>query len=191
MSLIDSLSLETGSAEWPDLAAPDKRTLGPDLGSADWLRSPELQEVLAYWIGKRDGKDIPTRSDFDPLDLPGTLGWITLADRNGEAGAFRYRLVGSRIAELAGVYLTGQPVSAMPHELYSEFLMGRMWETVDRARPIGTRYALDFGPRRVLLERLDLPLSKGSERVEFILTGVLPLARSRAILETEIERRLV
>ena len=189
MALIDSLAVQTGSAEWPDFSAPDKRKLGRDGAGSDWLQSSELREILRYWAEIRDGKDLPSRSDFDPLDLRGTLGWVTLADRNAEAGEFRYRLVGTRISELTGIDLTGQPVSAMTLGGYSDFLMGRMWETVDRARPIGTRYALDLRQRRVLIERIDLPLTNGSDRVEFILSGILPLARSQAVIETQIDRR--
>ena len=191
MALIDSLSTETGSADWPDFTAPDTRTLGRDGAGADWLQSSELREILRYWSRIRDGKDLPARSDFDPLDLRGALGWVTLADRNADAGEFRYRLVGTRVSELTGIDLTGQPVSAMPIGGYADFLMGRMWETVDRARPIACRYALALRQRRVLVERLDLPLTNGSDRVEFILTGILPLARSKAVLETQIERRVV
>jgi hypothetical protein len=189
VALIDSLSMEAGSAEWPDFTTPDKRRLGRDGAGFDWLQSTELQEIFWYWTRIRGGNVLPSRSDFDPLDLRGALGWITLVDRNADAGEFRYRLVGTRVSELTGIDLTGQSVSAMPLGGYSDFLVGRMWEAVDRARPIACRYALDLRQRRVLVERVDLPLTKGSDRVEFILTGILPLARSKAVLETQIERR--
>lgn len=132
---------------------------------------------------------MPSRSDIDPLDLRATLGWVTLVDRQGDRGCFRFRLVGTRISELTGIDLTGQSVSAMPLNKYSGFLMDRMWETVDRAYPTGSRYALELHQRWVLMERVDLPLRSESGRVDFILTGVLPLARSRAVLESQIERR--
>ncbi|MEQ8332152.1 PAS domain-containing protein [Nisaea sp.] len=57
-----------------------------------------LNDLIAYWRGKRSGDRLPARRDIDPVDIPDLLPHIGLIDVIGEGTDFRYRrdLVGSR-----------------------------------------------------------------------------------------------
>jgi len=76
----------------------------PELG--DFLGQPQnraFQEFHAYWLQKAAGKVMPSRADLDPLDIPQLLANIFLVDVvPGVPRRFRFRLVGTRIAELEG-----------------------------------------------------------------------------------------
>lgn len=177
--LIDSLPIDNCPEGWPTIYRPDLKRYTPGDGLNGWLRSPSLRLMDTYW-GERCGTGIaPDRADIDPLDLPGMLGWIMLVERDADRSDFRYRLVGSRITELFGCDLTGQSVKALPDPDYAGFVENRFWEVVDRGRPVASRYSLPIRGRQVLVERLDQPLTKGGDRVEVILTALVPLIRAR------------
>ena len=76
----------------------------PDLG--DFLHKPEnaaFLEFYEYWLRKGAGKSMPVRADIDPLDIPRLLSNVFLMDVvPGSPRRFRFRLVGTRIAELEG-----------------------------------------------------------------------------------------
>lgn len=189
MSLIDSLPVDEHPEAWPTVAAPELRVCRSGEGLLDWFRSRQLAELLGYWLGQRQDADVPARDSIDPLDLHAILGWVLIFDRNGQGGDFRFRLVGSRVSELFGVDLTGLPIESLPDKTYAAFVRERVWETIDRSQPVASRFTRT-GPdgRALLMERLDLPLLGGGDRVEFVLTGLIPLARARAqqVLRTAI-----
>lgn len=177
--LIDSLPIDSRPEDWPTIFRPDLKRCTSNEGLSDWLRSPSLRLMNKYWTDRRGTDATPDRADIDPLDLPGMLGWIMLIERDTDPSDFRFRLVGSRIAELFGCDLTGRSVKALPDPDYAGFVENRFWEVVDRARPVASRYSLTIRGRQVLVERLDQPLTKGGDRVEVILTALVPLVRAR------------
>jgi hypothetical protein len=153
------------------------RVSGDDLKK--WLRSPSLRLMDSYWSDRSSADGVPDRADIDPLDLPSMMGWIMLVDCSANPSDFKYRLVGSRISELFGCDLTGQSVRALPEPDYATFVENRFWEVVDRGRPVASRYSLNIRGQQVLVERLDQPLTKGGDRVDVILTALVPLVRGR------------
>jgi hypothetical protein len=71
-----------------------------------FLHRPEnaaFLEFYEYWLAKGAGRGMPARSDIDPLDIPQLLANVFLIDVvEGSPSRFRFRLVGTRIAELEG-----------------------------------------------------------------------------------------
>jgi hypothetical protein len=60
-------------------------------------------EFYEYWSAKGAGKVLPSRADLDPLEIPQLLTNVFLMDIvAGSPPRFRFRLVGTRIAELEG-----------------------------------------------------------------------------------------
>lgn len=71
--------------------------------AADWM--------LAYWRGKCRGPALPGRRDIDMVEIrPDALPDLFLLDvlRAGDRLRYRYRLIGTRMAELAGRDPTGE-----------------------------------------------------------------------------------
>lgn len=73
--------------------------------AADWM--------LGYWRGKSGGGKLPGRADIDMVEIrPDALPDIYLLDvlRGGDGLRYRYRLVGTRMADVAGGDPTGKIV---------------------------------------------------------------------------------
>lgn len=71
-------------------------------GLVHWGEPPPgavLREVLTYWRRQCASRAMPSRQDLDPLDIPSLLGGIMLADVMQNPLDFRYRLVGTGIAD--------------------------------------------------------------------------------------------
>jgi hypothetical protein len=107
----------------------------PDL--IDFLGQPESRpflEFYEYWRRKAAGRVMPSRADLDPLEIPQLLPGIFLVDVvPGPPRRFRFRLVGTRIAELEGEmtnkfldeFIPGSPGTAMAQQ-YDEAAEGRI-----------------------------------------------------------------
>src|SRR5262249_50879801 len=117
------------SARWPPYSAPANRDMlekqchrgrrkhrcaggrvmrpveiAPEL--PEFLRKAENRQFLEfheYWLRKSADKAMPARADIDPVDIPQLLADVFLVDVvAGNPCRFRFRLVGTRIAELEG-----------------------------------------------------------------------------------------
>lgn len=64
-----------------------------------FLDNSTLEFYHSYWLSKRRGRRLPSRSDIVPAEIRGYLPSILLADVLPGAWDFRYRLVGSRVAD--------------------------------------------------------------------------------------------
>ncbi|WP_300301365.1 PAS domain-containing protein [Ferrovibrio sp.] len=81
--------------------------LDPDLGHL----LPAAQDLLAYWQANCGTRGLPDRSAFDPIALRRYLGNLVIADieRNDHTDVrYRYRLVGTDLAERSGRDVTGR-----------------------------------------------------------------------------------
>jgi len=180
MSLLDTLPVEKNGDSWPELEAAE-RLLCRDLDSARaWLRDPRLARLLNYWEELRGDAELPMRSAIDPVDLQDLLGWVLLMDWP-EPGTFRFRLFGSRIADFYGIDLTGKTIRDFGNPRATRFVAERMWEVIDRRIPIATRSVREIQGRNVLVERLDLPFAGEDGKVGFVMTGLMPIARTGSV----------
>jgi len=65
----------------------------------DRIDNPVLQFFLRHWREKRGSRAMPARADIRPRDIKPYLGWVCLLDALPGYADFRYRLVGSSVAE--------------------------------------------------------------------------------------------
>lgn len=76
------------------------------------LEDPDLKRLFAYWSRAAGEEPAPRRRDIDPpIDLPAFLPTTVMfnVERNQDGSlAFRYRVVGTRLAEFAGRDFKGQ-----------------------------------------------------------------------------------
>ncbi|ANK81629.1 MAG: hypothetical protein TEF_13115 [Rhizobiales bacterium NRL2] len=65
-------------------------------------RSHLLESIEDYWRDRRDGGRLPDHGDFSPEKLLPWVGHASLIDVGEGGRAFRWRLQGSRFAEVTG-----------------------------------------------------------------------------------------
>jgi hypothetical protein len=139
----------------------------------DFLRRPENQaflEFYEYWRRKAAGKAMPSRADLDPLEIPQLLPGVFLVDVvPGPPRRFRFRLVGTRIAELEG---------EMTGKFLDEFIpgssgtaMGRQYEDAAEGR-IGMRRETlrwhEHERQHINYDVLLLPLSRDGATIDML-----------------------
>ena len=73
------------------------------------IRHDRLRQLYDYWEGKRGDRLMPTRSDIDPVEIPGLLPNLILIDvERGERTRYRFRLYGTEVCAIRGADLTGR-----------------------------------------------------------------------------------
>ncbi len=137
--------------------------LDPDLNNL----SPREAELLAYWQAHRGPEGLPGRAAFDPLALRPYLGYLLVADIEPPAGRgkqrrFRYRLIGTDLAEISGRDMSGRYFD----DIYDPIALKEMqycfgW-VVDNRRPARVYGTLRHAGRAfVRFDGLFMPVSTG------------------------------
>lgn len=75
------------------------------------LSHPTLAFLKSYWAGKHGSRTMPARGDIRPAEMKEHLGWVLLVDVLADASDFRFRTVGTRVAEYFLLDGTGKTVS--------------------------------------------------------------------------------
>jgi hypothetical protein len=129
-----------------------------------------VAEIYRFWDMKRQGRALPARADFDPLEMKLWLPGIILVDVQHNPRRLTYRLVGSRSVDLRYKDVTGQTVEEGYHgsslaevlENYRLVVDERKvlydWETV----PSPDGFSAD-------IETLFLPLSSDGTTVDMVM----------------------
>jgi len=71
-------------------------------------KSPLVRRLHAWWTGARGDRALPDRRDFDPVEHVDLLPAVLISEAEGDPVRIRYRLVGTRIAAVAGFDFTGR-----------------------------------------------------------------------------------
>jgi hypothetical protein len=130
---------------------------------------PDLLRVRAYWEGKRQVRFAPRRADIDPVDLVDSLPRIMLADVLPEPLDFRYRLSGTRIADVHGKEMTGKSPRDLVPAAYGALIYDHYCEAVRRRQPLLHLIVLDSDKRSRSYARLLLPLSEDGSAVTMLM----------------------
>lgn len=69
--------------------------------------TPKKERLLTYWRSLADN-GLPDYRRFDALDIPDLLGDLAVVEVERPQLRFRFRLYGTRVAEIRGKDLTGQ-----------------------------------------------------------------------------------
>lgn len=148
---------------------PDWRQLDPTLE----FESAALRELLAFWEQIRDGRDLPDRDDFSPLDIRRQLGWVILLDVEPQPRRFRFRLIGSGITSVLSRDSTGRYLDELYDPGIYEDTVAPYEYVVERRQPvrsIGRMVHAEKG--HIRYEAIYLPFSAGSADVEMVMEGV-------------------
>jgi hypothetical protein len=126
-------------------------------------------ELYRYWSTKRGGRRMPRRRDIDPGDLPTLLPHLMLIDR--AADQYRYRLVGTAVADELGRELTHQTVGSYVAEpQYAAAILGIYERVFAAGRPVFTtgEYHRKSGVIHAV-SRLIVPLGEDDDAVNMVL----------------------
>ena len=151
--------------------------LDPDLAKL----STQAQELFARWQAHCGPEGLPARSAFDPLALRSYLGYLLVADVELPAGKgkerrFRYRLIGTDLAEISGRDMSGRYFD----EIYDPISLKEMrhcfgW-VIDNRRPARVYGTLRHAGRAfVSFDGIFMPVSTGDAGIANQVVGyVLP-----------------
>ena len=130
-------------------------------------KSHLVRRLHGWWNGKRSDSDVPDRSALQPEDLKPLLPCIFIADAEHNPFRVRYRLVGTRAAEITGFDISGRYLD----ELLSS----------EPDQPWIEHYRTAYVSRRPLLGATTVPTSTGSLfTYEF---GIFPLRNGGLSIE--------
>ncbi|MEQ8440775.1 MAG: PAS domain-containing protein [Alphaproteobacteria bacterium] len=129
-----------------------------------------------YWHARKATNEIAMRSsDVDPSDLVPALGYIMLLDILEDGRDFRYRLFGSKIAEIANFDSTGLRISeTKAHPLMKAFFSTIYQAVLIRPCPIYTEHNPPPDRAFATWHRIVLPLHDGTGKLDRFLVGNVP-----------------
>ena len=141
--------------------------------SRPWLQDRRIARLLEIWRTARPAFDLlPGRAASDPLTLGADLlPYAALIEATDNARRFRFRLVGSRLAEHAGLDLTGNCIEDVnPNRDYAEYVNSLYRLARDSGLPVysETRYRAPSG-RVGLTRRLTCPLAADGSKVDMFV----------------------
>ena len=135
---------------------------------------PKIDQFHRYWqrIHPAAGT-LPGRQHFDPLEIHPLLPNIWLVDVVRPQLRFRYRLVGTRIAEAVGRDTTGMWLDEVHPDLHPGSQTYEHYLSVaDQGRPSwrrGRPVFMAYSERCAEIERLLLPLAGDGKTVDMIV----------------------
>jgi len=149
----------------------------PDIVTFDF-KTAELKKLHDYWKEKAGARAMPARRDLDPIvDIPELTSNIWLVDVERDPPGFRFRLLGTQVAERYGMDFTGKRLDEMDFGGHAETIAREYEETVRLKRPTYSRRSIEIEAtmRRLPYERILMPLSDDGETVNMLLGGGYPL----------------
>ena len=133
---------------------------------------PKIAEMIRYYRSMMPECGLPGRQHFDPMNVPHLLPNIWLVDvLDGPEPRFRYRLMGTRVAQAFAADITGRMFDDVHPDFANNPMRGYLVDVATMRRPHHRRGAPNAWPvNEVLsLERLFLPLASDGVEVDIVL----------------------
>lgn len=184
-----NLDYQSIQAEGAKLASGDAGALNSWFGSEGidfpivvWnpktedLVTDPVRFLFKFWNGKKLDGEVGMRSaELDPLDLLPAMGYIMVLDVLDGGRDFRYRLYGSKIAEIAKFDSTGLKISeTKAHPLMKAFFSTVYEAVLQRQEPIYTQHNPPPNLTIATWHRIVLPLHDGDGNLDRFLVGNVP-----------------
>lgn len=136
------------------------------------LEDETLRLLAEHWRSLQGDKAVPLRRDFDPMAIPTLLPDVYLVELIRPERRFRYRLVGSRVAEKAGFDATGYYLDELGCGSTMAFVIRLFQRCVDLSCPVASISSFgSAGRAHLLVRRIFLPLTLSRGSVDQILCG--------------------
>ena len=137
------------------------------------IERPKLRRLYRDWSERRRGRSMPSRADFDVLDLRYILGDLNLLDVLRDPLRFRFRVHGSNAVARLGFDLTGKTIDGYPDPDYRRIVREHFSAAVRSKAPQRiVRDPYRIRDRVLRWEGLILPLSADGNTVDMLLVGL-------------------
>ena len=137
------------------------------------LAVPLLQRLYADWQAWRGDRELPSRRDFDPLDIRYIIGKLSLVDVLYDPLRYRYRIHGTDTAERLGFDLTGKSLDLSPDPNHRAATKKHFSTVVYSRTPSARLRERIAGNGRVWrYEILVLPLSSDGARIDMLMAAM-------------------
>jgi hypothetical protein len=144
----------------------------PDAGL---LTEPQLRHALEYWNGIRGERQMPLASEISPFELRPALGYVLLIDVEDDGWDGRFRLYGTRVAEMYGEDMTGKRVSDIDNNSYATQLFRAIYRVMTiRRAAVFSHHQPPLHVSVTAWKRLMLPLADETGAVCRFLSVNLP-----------------
>jgi hypothetical protein len=135
----------------------------------DQIRHPNLKRLYDYWNSRRKGDLYPSRADIDPVEFAFALGNVTLVDVLYDPLRFRFRLMGTLMAQRTGQDLTGRMVDEVENPGYRDVLLQAYRTTIETGRPNTIIHEQTIQGKVYEFEVLRLPLAEDGRKINMLL----------------------
>jgi hypothetical protein len=148
------------------------------------IQSDVLRRLAGYWEKLSASRRPPARADFDPLDVPYALGYVSIIEVQRDPLRFYFRLDGTKQVDLFGIDCTRRYLDETMPKDHAALAVRTYLEVMDSAAPQCHLRKVRFHERMIDYEILILPFSgdgNGGEgaRVDFLITGIVADYRSK------------
>jgi hypothetical protein len=136
-------------------------------------------DLYRYWEDRRSNSSIPTRRDINPADIRPLLPHIALIE--ADRGAYRWRLMGTHIADDLGCDLTGQQYgeNVRPQRFVSA-MTATFDRVLDQGQPVFEESIYTTSSEQTHnVSRLLLPLAADDQTCPMILLSRITRRRPR------------
>ncbi len=138
------------------------------------IRSPDLRRLHDHWEACRNGRELPSRADFDVLDLKYIIGKIALLDVAYDPLRFRFRLHGTSISRRVGYEMTGKAVDEIPSAALRTKMRDHFARVVERRAPVVETRERETSDNGIVdCEVLVLPLSGDGDIIDMLMVGLV------------------
>lgn len=122
------------------------------------------QALLGWWSALPRRRRWPDWRDVEKVSLKPWMGWLVLYDVIDDGADFRYRLVGSEIAERSGFDLTGRLVSEAAYSAENDRFRRRLARLQRNGEPCWIDQPMQTTRGfSVVHDRLCLPFANGGD----------------------------
>lgn len=134
------------------------------------VKSPLVQKAYALWSSKRGARAMPSRADYDPIEMPELLPFMFLVDVKQPDGRQRMRLVGTKIVEMYGSDYTGLYLDMIDFGTVREKVLEEYGTAASEARPVFSDHPFrNKNDVQHHIERAIFPLSNDGESVNMLM----------------------
>lgn len=130
-----------------------------------------IRSLHDYWESKRPPNGLPRRRDIDPVEIGPLLNYIYMLSVERDPPRFRYRLVGSAVADVSRANVTGRYMDEVYPDIREKATYADYLVCSEQAVARYYRGPAMFDPDFSFLttERLLLPVTEDSGSVDHIL----------------------
>ena len=161
----------------------------------DHIADPRLRRFTEYWLSRRRGRLVPSRTDIDPSDISWILEWIWLMEYRADCGRFLCRLAGENVNaflcnNIGGHYIGGHFLDEyMPQQVLEE-LTERYRTVMDQKVIMHARGLFSTQSYHADGERIAFPLANNDGAINLVvgatLYGPRPLTDESIVAEQTI-----